>query len=76
MLGDGVYTDSLGKAFIRYPERIFYAYYYVAPDHSMGDGMSSRDKVQDGINPETVVSKSDQKENYLAYSSIDTTKSR
>ena len=76
MLGDAVYIDSLGKAFIRPPKRIFYAYYSGAPGHSIKDGMSSKDKVQDGINPKTVVFTSDQKGNSLAHSSIKTTESR
>ena len=55
MLGDAVYTDSLGKSFIRSPEMIFYDYYTGAPGQSIEDGVSSRDKVQDGINLETIV---------------------
>ena len=61
MLGDAVYTDSLGKSFICSPEKIFYAYYTGAPGHSIEDGMSSRDQVQDWINSETVVFTSDQR---------------
>ena len=76
MLGDAIYTNSLDEAFIRSLERIFYAYYSGAPGHSIKDGMSSRDKVQDGINLETIVFISDQKGNSLAHSSIKTTESR
>ena len=76
MIGDAGYTDSLGKAFSCSPERIFYAYYSGAPGHSIKDGMSSKDKVQDGINPKTVVFTSDQKGNSLTHSSIKTTESR
>ena len=76
MLGDTIYTNSLDEAFIRSLERIFYAYYSGAPGHSIKDGMSSRDKVQDGINLETIVFISDQKGNSLAHSSIKTTESR
>ena len=46
MLGDAIYTNSLDEAFIRSPERTFYAYYTGAPGHSI-EGMSSRDQVQD-----------------------------
>ena len=76
MLSDAVYTDSLGKAFIRSPKRIFYAYYSGAPGYSIKDSMSFRDKVQDGVNPDTVVFTSDQKGNSLAHLSIKTTESR
>ena len=46
-LGDVAHTNSLCKAFVCSPERIFYAYYSEEPSHSIEDGMSSRDKVQD-----------------------------
>ena len=75
MLSDAVYTDSLGKAFIRSPKRIFYAYYSGAPSHSIEDGMSYRDQVQDRINSETFMFTSDQKGNSLAHLSIKTAKS-
>ena len=75
MLGDTVHTNSLGKAFIRSLKRIFYVYYSRAPDHSIEDEMSSRDKVQDWINSETVVFTSDQKWSSLAHLSIKTVES-
>ena len=46
MLGDAVYTDSLDKEFIFYPKIVFYAYFGEL-NHSIEDGMSSKDKVQD-----------------------------
>ena len=51
MLGGSVYTDSLGKAFIRSPERSFHAYYTRAPGLPIEEGMSSKDNVQDRLNP-------------------------
>ena len=67
MPDDAVYIDSLGKAFICSPERIFYAYYSGEIDHSIEVGTSSRDMIQDEINLETVVSKSRQKSNSLTH---------
>ena len=65
MPDDAIYIDSLGKTFICSPERILYTYYSRAIDHSIEEDTSSRDKVQDEINPETVVSKSRRKRNSL-----------
>ena len=75
MLGDAAYTDSLGKAFIHSPERIFHAYYSGAPRHSIKDGIPSRDKVQDKINAKTVVFTSNQKWNSLTNLRIKTAES-
>ena len=61
MLGDAVQTKSLGKSFIRSPERIFYAYYTGEPGHPIGNNMSSKDNVQDRLNPETTMFTSDQR---------------
>ena len=63
MLGDAVYTNSLGKEFIHSPERVFYAYYSGVSGHSIEEGMSSRDKVRDMLNSKNVVLTSDQKGN-------------
>ena len=52
------------------------AYYTGALGQPIEEGMSSRDQVQDWLNPETTVFTSNLKEDSLAHSSIKTTESR